>query len=218
MPHAWGKTAQMAAGNYRDDTLFNVVLTSTNNLPGIVAEAVPVLHVQPVHPLLVLGASNLPPSCTGFMPQQTAPTDLFVSKATAVAGDAAAGPAAAVEHQLPAVTDIAESAHVDGPAVDTASADGAARHLLESSSSSWVDWQAGNSAEGEWYQPAAAGRQLLGAEQVTLPALYRLEYSLNGSVAVNTGDLSVAQNPVHKITLSGLKNYPDVSGRKEQRG
>jgi hypothetical protein len=56
----------MAAGNYQDDVMFNVVLTSANNLPGIAAGAVPVLHVQPLHPLLVLGSSGLPKACTGF--------------------------------------------------------------------------------------------------------------------------------------------------------
>jgi hypothetical protein len=262
VPHAWGKTAQMAAGNYRDDTMFNIVLTSSNNLPGIIAAAVPMLHVTPVHPLLVMGSTNLPASCTGFVAQPTTP-DIFLHKGAA----AGTAPAAAAEDTPTAetATDIAESARVAGPAdaavavavaaaeaaapaaapavvaapvasaeasAPAAEANGtaataataaviatAARQLLSSSSSS-----SSSSSEdtlkwaGDWQEDAAvqAGRHLLGGEAVTTPAMYRLSYSLNGSTPVDTGDVSI-MTPVQRITLTGLRAYPDVSASQQQQ-
>jgi hypothetical protein len=241
VPHAWGKTAQMAAGNYRDDTMFNIVLTSSNNLPGIIASAVPMLHVTPVHPLLVMGATNLPASCTGFVAQPTTP-DIFLHKGAA----AGAAPTAAAEDTPAADTaaDVAESARVAGPAdaavaaaavgeaaeKPSAPAAGAnsttvtatvaavnataTRQLLSSSSSSSedaLDWS-------DWHDDAAAqaGRHLLGGEAVTTPAMYRLSYSLNGSTPVDTGDASI-MTPVQRITLNGLRAYPDVSAPQQQQ-
>jgi hypothetical protein len=260
----------MAAGNYRDDALFNIVLTSTNNLPGIVAEAVPMLHIQPVHPLLSIGSTNLPASCTGFVPQKAGP-DTWVNKngaaaeptqPDAAAADAAAAvdvaesaqvevpselvPAAPVE-EIPVEPDAAAyAAHLAGlrakqaaaaAAAATAAAAAAAggggptaaatmdaasaaatRQLLQSSSSSsdssdsmvgsLMDWQQEGEEDAGMQQQ---GRHLLAGEAVTVPASYRLQYSLNGSTPVDTGDISVMAMPFQRITLSGLKNYPDVS-------
>jgi len=281
VPHAWGKTAQMAAGNYRDDTLYNIVLTSTNNLPGIVAEAVPILHIQPRHPLLVMGSTNLPASCTGFVPQP-APEALVSNEPSPAAKTAPGEPDAAdkpadgadpaVAAQDAAVA-IAESAQIAGPgesaaaemlavsskeqlqekqqqqqqqqqkpagqetpanttldatpeaAAVSSNASNAtagqaqqqetattARALLHSGSSSssvrdaGLDWQ---EEELMWGQQ---GRKLLGGEAVTKPASYRLEYLLNGSTPIDTGDVNML-TPVQRITLNGLKDYPDVSGK-----
>jgi hypothetical protein len=243
----------MAAGNYRDDALFNIVLTSTNNLPGIVAEAVPMLHIQPVHPLLSIGSTNLPASCTGFVPQQ-AGSDAWADKGAAAAGPGQTDPAAA---DAGAAVDVAESAQIEGPSdlapappveevpvepdaaayalhlaglrdkqaaavadtpaaaitMDADSATAAAtRQLLQSSTSSSnshtgspIEWQE------EQVRMQQQGRHLLAGEAVTVPANYRLQYSLNGSTPVDTGDISVMAMPFQRITLSGLKNYPDVS-------
>jgi hypothetical protein len=64
---------------------------------------------------------------------------------------------------------------------------------------------------GESVTASHFGRQLLAGEAVTLPASYRLQYSLNGSEPVDTGDLNPMTSPFHRITLKGLSAYPDVS-------
>jgi hypothetical protein len=306
VPHAWGKTAQMAAGNYKDDILYNVILTSSNNLPGIVAEAVPMLHIAPVHPLLTVGSMDLPASCTGFVAQSAGP-DVWASKGAEGTG-AGADTAAAADPAAAKAVDVAESAQVGGPADAAAAAEAAAapeaatpaaavaaeeeeattapaeaaieepeapiepdaaaivahkaavaakaatetlkqavaaaaaagsnstaassstsssadaikllqpdnstatnRQLL-SSSSIW----SGMGGEDESLSAKSVmvshfGRQLLGGEAVTLPASYRLQYSLNGSEPVDTGDLTPMMSPFHRITLNGLSAYPDVS-------
>lgn len=259
VPHAWGKTAQMAAGNYRDDTLFNTVLTSSNNLPGIVAQAVPMLHIQPVHPLLVVGSTGLSSSCTGFGARSS---DTTVHKAAAVAPKAAAGAAQDVAESA-RVTDADDMAAFESSSVEelqqdqqpsgkqqqaneqqqqegttpanaqqassaaagvaaaasptngtTASGGGvtASRQLLHdigSSVSRVSDAVVAGEPQDEstW---AATGRHLLAGEAVTTPALYRLQYSLNGTNSVDTGDVNM-MSPVQRITLNGLRNYPDVS-------
>lgn len=58
LPTAWTLAAQRRAGNTRNDMLYNVALTSADNLEAVDAPAAaPELTVVPVHDLLVVGSS-----------------------------------------------------------------------------------------------------------------------------------------------------------------
>jgi hypothetical protein len=56
----------MAAGNYDADIMYTIALSSIVNIPNTDAVSKPVLHVQPVHDLLVAGKSNVSQACMGY--------------------------------------------------------------------------------------------------------------------------------------------------------
>ncbi|GBF88777.1 hypothetical protein Rsub_01678 [Raphidocelis subcapitata] len=83
VPIAWGRTQQRKAGNPYTDQLFTVVLSSRDNLRGSFAAGVPTLQVQPVHPLLTVGAVGINASCRGMTKPPAKPLPATQAVATA---------------------------------------------------------------------------------------------------------------------------------------
>ncbi|KAF8065510.1 hypothetical protein HT031_003111 [Scenedesmus sp. PABB004] len=65
VPTAWGRSAQLAAGNDDPARMFTVVTPSELHVPGSDRRAPPTLQVFPVHDLLRINATGLAPECLG---------------------------------------------------------------------------------------------------------------------------------------------------------
>lgn len=65
-PTAWGRMAQLAAGNMNSSRMFSVVMPSASIIPGTHSLGYPTLQVYPIHDLLVLGRGNISEQCLGY--------------------------------------------------------------------------------------------------------------------------------------------------------
>jgi hypothetical protein len=210
LPTAWRRSAQTDAGNEREDELFNVVLTSSHNLPGVDAvAAAPVLYVLPRHPMLIKGAT-VSTECMGYGVGAAARSSLGVgahhSDTTSHAG---LGPAmvtgfGTVGTKLSHASMIMPiEAAEDEEAADAA----ASRRLAEVGQVGAVLLGSGASP----FDGAAAAGSLrhlaqTGGGTVKTPARYSLSYTLAGR-AVSLGEFK-AGTPA-KLELLQLADMPD---------
>jgi hypothetical protein len=234
VPAAWGKTAQMAAGNMADDIVYAVVLRGSLNVPGTDAIGIPLLQVVPDHPLLRPGLAGVARSCLGF-------TDLGNEEHNVSTTTAA-------RNQAPLQIDTKASA------ASQSNQEANSRHLLtlqllrndsSSSSSSSVGTTLGSSVEDdllgvaqqllqetlhhhqeeEYLQQQQRQQQQkpstphwqrslqeAAGATVTSPAAFRVEYQLNGTAPMSLGQFSNGlQPPYPAIVLDRLQSMEDVS-------
>lgn len=65
-PTAWGRMAQLAAGNTNSSRMFSIVMPSASRVPGTRSLGYPTLQVYPIHDLLIPGRGNLSEECLGY--------------------------------------------------------------------------------------------------------------------------------------------------------
>lgn len=198
-PFAWGRTAQMAAGNFAPDVMFTIAMPSLVNIPGSSALSKPVLQIQPLHDLFVVGNSNISRECMGYGPhrrRQLLETHSSTSADNSRSADSSHGASRAAttassSRQLKAL--LSNDSNIDSP--DQQQKDAGKEKILVVPPE-----ESDKQQQEDQKEPQLA---------LLYPARFQVQYRINGSADVDLGQFNNVNEPA-KIVLE-LADYDDVS-------